>query len=83
VLLADLKRDFATVKHVKPAASRPDSAELYVLATGFRGAATGSRRGYLTGCDLHPALFFLHFCLTAVCSAQTVHDIQTAVAQWP
>jgi 23S rRNA (uridine2552-2'-O)-methyltransferase len=36
-LLADLKRDFASVKHVKPAASRPDSAELYVLATGFRG----------------------------------------------
>ena len=36
-LLADLKRDFATVKHVKPAASRSDSAELYVLATGFRG----------------------------------------------
>src|SRR5262249_31625680 len=36
-LLADLKRDFATVKHVKPAASRTDSAELYVLATGFRG----------------------------------------------
>ena len=38
-LLADLKRDFATVRHVKPAASRPDSAELYVLATGFRGRA--------------------------------------------
>ena len=37
VLLADLKRDFATVRHVKPAASRADSAELYVLATGFRG----------------------------------------------
>ena len=37
-LLADLKRDFASVKHVKPAASRTDSAELYVLATGFRGA---------------------------------------------
>jgi 23S rRNA (uridine2552-2'-O)-methyltransferase len=36
-LLALLKRDFATVKHVKPAASRSDSAELYVLATGFRG----------------------------------------------
>jgi 23S rRNA (uridine2552-2'-O)-methyltransferase len=36
-LLADLKRDFATVRHVKPAASRSDSAELYVLATGFRG----------------------------------------------
>ena len=36
-LLAGLKRDFASVKHVKPAASRSDSAELYVLATGFRG----------------------------------------------
>ena len=35
-LLASLKRDFASVKHVKPAASRSDSAELYVLATGFR-----------------------------------------------
>jgi 23S rRNA (uridine2552-2'-O)-methyltransferase len=38
-LLADLKRDFASVKHVKPTASRTDSAELYVLATGFRGRA--------------------------------------------
>jgi 23S rRNA (uridine2552-2'-O)-methyltransferase len=38
-LLADLKRDFAVVRHVKPAASRTDSAELYVLATGFRGRA--------------------------------------------
>src|ERR1700750_1641829 len=36
-LLAQLKRDFAVVKHVKPAASRQDSAERYVLATGFRG----------------------------------------------
>jgi 23S rRNA (uridine2552-2'-O)-methyltransferase len=36
-LLAALKRDFASVKHVKPSASRSDSAELYVLATGFRG----------------------------------------------
>ncbi len=38
-LLAALKRDFASVKHVKPPASRADSAELYVLATGFRGQA--------------------------------------------
>jgi 23S rRNA (uridine2552-2'-O)-methyltransferase len=38
-LLADLKRDFATVRHVKPAASRADSAELYVLASGFRERA--------------------------------------------
>jgi 23S rRNA (uridine2552-2'-O)-methyltransferase len=36
-LLASLKRDFASVRHVKPAASRSDSAELYLLATGFRG----------------------------------------------
>ncbi|MDQ0510016.1 RlmE family RNA methyltransferase [Ancylobacter amanitiformis] len=36
-LLAELKRDFTTVKHVKPQASRADSAELYVVATGFRG----------------------------------------------
>ena len=35
--LAELKRDFATVKHVKPPASRSDSAELYLLARGFRG----------------------------------------------
>jgi 23S rRNA (uridine2552-2'-O)-methyltransferase len=38
-LLADLKRDFAVVRHVKPTASRADSAELYVLATGFRGGS--------------------------------------------
>jgi 23S rRNA (uridine2552-2'-O)-methyltransferase len=36
-LLAALKRDYKTVKHVKPPASRSDSAELYLLATGFRG----------------------------------------------
>jgi 23S rRNA (uridine2552-2'-O)-methyltransferase len=40
-LLVDLKRDFAMVKHVKPAASRSDSAELYVLATGYRGGERG------------------------------------------
>ena len=36
-LLAALKRDFRTVKHAKPPASRSDSAEVYVVATGFRG----------------------------------------------
>ena len=36
-LLAQLKRDFASVRHVKPASSRQDSSERYVLATGFRG----------------------------------------------
>jgi 23S rRNA (uridine2552-2'-O)-methyltransferase len=39
-LLTSLKRDFTKVHHVKPAASRADSAELYVLATGFRGLAS-------------------------------------------
>jgi 23S rRNA (uridine2552-2'-O)-methyltransferase len=36
-LLKLLKRDFADVKHVKPPASRSDSAEIYVVALGFRG----------------------------------------------
>src|ERR1700761_405265 len=43
-LLAQLKRDFAVVKHVKPAASRQDSAERYVLATGFRGGGSEVER---------------------------------------
>jgi 23S rRNA (uridine2552-2'-O)-methyltransferase len=37
VLLALLKRDFTRVRHVKPKASRAESSELYLLATGFRG----------------------------------------------
>ena len=36
-LLSRLKRGFKTVRHVKPPASRKDSAELYVVAIGFRG----------------------------------------------
>lgn len=36
-LLAPLKRHFATVRHVKPEASRKESAEIYVVAQGFRG----------------------------------------------
>jgi 23S rRNA (uridine2552-2'-O)-methyltransferase len=36
-LLAAIKRAFATVKHAKPPASRDGSAELYLVATGFRG----------------------------------------------
>jgi 23S rRNA (uridine2552-2'-O)-methyltransferase len=36
-LLDLLKRDFEQVRHVKPPASRADSAEIYVVATGFRG----------------------------------------------
>ncbi len=36
-LLGRLKRAFATVKHLKPPASRQESAEMYVVALGFRG----------------------------------------------
>ena len=37
-LLADLKKDFVHVRHAKPEASRAGSAEMYVVATGYRGA---------------------------------------------
>ncbi len=37
-LLARLKRDFASLHHVKPPASRAASVELYLVAKGFRGA---------------------------------------------
>jgi 23S rRNA (uridine2552-2'-O)-methyltransferase len=37
-MLARLKRCFGVVRHVKPPASRKESSELYVVATGFRGA---------------------------------------------
>ena len=36
-MLDRLKRDFATVRHAKPPASRKESSELYVVAMGFRG----------------------------------------------
>jgi 23S rRNA (uridine2552-2'-O)-methyltransferase len=39
-LLTALKKDFKVVKHAKPPASRADSAEVYVVATGFRGRGT-------------------------------------------
>lgn len=38
-LLDMMKRDFTTVKHVKPPASRKESAEQYVVAIGFRRKA--------------------------------------------
>ncbi len=37
-LLARLKKSFTTIRHVKPPASRKESAEIYLVATGFRGA---------------------------------------------
>lgn len=39
-LMTTLKTNFKVVRHVKPKASRSDSAEMYVLATGFRGTAS-------------------------------------------
>jgi len=36
-LVAELKRNFATVKHAKPPASRKASSEWYVVAQGFKG----------------------------------------------
>ncbi|MCC6921159.1 MAG: RlmE family RNA methyltransferase [Alphaproteobacteria bacterium] len=36
-LLQTMKKDFREVRHIKPPASRADSAEMYVVATGFRG----------------------------------------------
>jgi 23S rRNA (uridine2552-2'-O)-methyltransferase len=39
-LVAELKRSFASVKHAKPPASRKDSSEWYVVAQGFKSAAT-------------------------------------------
>jgi 23S rRNA (uridine2552-2'-O)-methyltransferase len=37
-LLAQMRKDFTAVKHAKPKASRSDSAEMYVVALGFKGA---------------------------------------------
>ncbi len=40
-LVAEMKRNFATVKHAKPPASRKGSVEWFVVAQGFKGRATG------------------------------------------
>jgi 23S rRNA (uridine2552-2'-O)-methyltransferase len=36
-LVAELKRNFSSVKHAKPPASRKGSSEWYVIAQGFKG----------------------------------------------
>ena len=41
-MLDRLKRRFATVRHAKPPASRKESSELYVVATGFRAHSSVS-----------------------------------------
>jgi 23S rRNA (uridine2552-2'-O)-methyltransferase len=37
-LLSRLKKEFRQVRHVKPASSRAESVELYLVALGFRGS---------------------------------------------
>lgn len=39
-LVAEMKRNFATVKHAKPPASRKGSVEWFVVAQGFKGRTT-------------------------------------------
>lgn len=51
-MVARMKIDFTTVRHVKPAASRKDSSEKYVLATGFR---KGKPEPVLQERQSHPA----------------------------
>ncbi len=38
-LLADMKREFKSIKHMKPPASRKESSEQYLVASGFQGIA--------------------------------------------
>ncbi|MBB3174273.1 23S rRNA (uridine2552-2'-O)-methyltransferase [Endobacter medicaginis] len=40
-MLVPMKQAFASVRHAKPPASRKESSELYVVATGFRGRRSG------------------------------------------
>jgi len=44
-----LKQNFTKVAHVKPPASRADSSEKFVVATGFRGQAEAEAEG--DGCE--------------------------------
>ncbi|MEE8559548.1 MAG: RlmE family RNA methyltransferase [Alphaproteobacteria bacterium] len=53
-LLDALKREFGSVRHAKPPASRPESAEIYVVATGFKGGAGGKSPGKTPGPRANP-----------------------------
>jgi 23S rRNA (uridine2552-2'-O)-methyltransferase len=37
-IVVRLKRAFSEVRHIKPKASRAESAEVYIVATGFKGS---------------------------------------------
>lgn len=40
-LLSRMKKDFTVVRHAKPKASRADSSEMYVVASGYKKVKTG------------------------------------------
>lgn len=42
-LVAEMKRNFATVKHAKPPSSRKGSVEWFVVAQGFKGRAADQK----------------------------------------
>jgi 23S rRNA (uridine2552-2'-O)-methyltransferase len=48
-MLAAMRQHFAAVRHAKPPASRKESSELYVVATGFRGSITASPQSRAAG----------------------------------
>ena len=50
-LVSALKRNFTTVKHAKPPASRKDSSEWYVVAQGFKGIATADMNAVSVALD--------------------------------
>ncbi|CAN5341952.1 RlmE family RNA methyltransferase [soil metagenome] len=50
-MVADLKRNFTTVKHAKPAASRKESSEWYVVAQGFKGEDLRAEREAARGSE--------------------------------
>ncbi|MHA4875481.1 SAM-dependent methyltransferase [Enterococcus faecium] len=41
-MVAEMKRNFTTVKHAKPPASRKGSVEWYVVAQGFKGRSAAA-----------------------------------------
>lgn len=36
-LLSEMRKDFKSIKHIKPPASRKESSETYMIASGFKG----------------------------------------------
>ena len=60
-LVAELKRNFTTVKHAKPPASRKGSSEWYVVAQGFKGRTGSGVRAIRRHAGHVPASDFVHW----------------------